>query len=140
MSSLFFSARALEKRLAPPPPPHSAVKKISVQVTMHAFIQYMCHCRRKNTTTTTTTQCKLQYRSHHHLCQYRVSAPVNHRKKNTSASYMYSSHHHMCQQSICASWSWKKTTSASYCRLEPAPPPLECTLQQANVTGLRACH
>ena len=44
-------------------------------------------------------------------------------------------------ESECAQWLKKKTTSASYSWSEPAPPPLECTLQQANVSlYLRACH
>ena len=126
----------------------------------NACIQYMRHCSRKNTTTT-TTQCKLQYRSHHHLCQQsicaswsqkkappvqvtvatttcvsRVSALVGHRKRPpvqvTVAPAPFAPPH--VPESKCAQWLKKKTTSASYSWSEPAPPPLECTLQQANVS------
>ena len=40
----------------------------SVQITMHTF-SICTIALEKNTTATTTTQCKLQYHSHHHLCQ-----------------------------------------------------------------------
>ena len=69
-------------------------------------------------------------------CVSRVSALVGHRKRPpvqvTVAPAPFAPPH--VPESKCAQWLKKKTTSASYSRSEPAPPPLECTLQQANVS------
>ena len=69
-------------------------------------------------------------------CVSRVSALVGHRKRPpvqvTVAPAPFAPPH--VPESICTQWLKKKTTSASYSRSEPAPPPLECTLQQANVS------
>ena len=69
-------------------------------------------------------------------CASRVSALVGHRKRPpvqvTVAPAPFAPPH--VPESECAQWLKKKTTSASYSWSEPAPPPLECTLQQANVS------
>ena len=75
-------------------------------------------------------------------CASRVSALVGHRKRPpvqvTVAPAPFAPPH--VPESKCAQWLKKKTTSASYSWSEPAPPPLECTLQQANVTCLHHHH
>ena len=80
-------------------------------------------------------------------CASRVSALVGHRKGPPVQVTVAPGQHMQAPfapphvpESECAQWLKKKTTSASYSRSVPAPPPLECTLQQANVTCLRACH
>ena len=80
-------------------------------------------------------------------CASRVSALVGHRKRPpVQVTVAPGQHMHApfapphVPESECAQWLKKKTTSASYSRAVPAPPPLECTLQQAIVTCLRACH
>ena len=110
----------------------------TVQVTMHAFS--ICtialektppppHSASYNITATTT-------------CVSTVSALVGHEKRPpvqvTVAPAPFAPPH--VPESKCTQRLKKKTTSASYSRSELALPPLECTLQQANVTCLRACH
>ena len=74
-------------------------------------------------------------------CASRVSALVGHRKRPpVQVTVAPGQHMHApfapphVPESECAQWLKKKTTSASYSRAVPAPPPLECTLQQANVS------
>ena len=106
----------------PPPPPHSASYNIAATTTCASRVSVLADHRKRppvQVTVATTT------------CASRVSVLVGHRKD------------HQCKlqwpppyvpESKCAQWLKKKTTSASYSRSEPAPPPLECTLQQANVS------
>ena len=121
-------------RKTPPPPPHSASYNIAATTTCASRVSVLVGHRKKTppvqVTVATTT------------CVSRVSALVGHRKRPpvqvTVAPAPFAPPH--VPESKCAQWLKKKTTSASYSRSEPAPPPLECTLQQAIVTCLRACH
>ena len=118
----------------PPPPPHSASYNIAATTTCVSGVSVLVgHRKRPPVQVTVTTT----------ICASRVSALFGHRKRPPMqvtvgpCQHTHYSHHHMCQK---VQWLKKKTTSASYSWSEPAPPPLECTLQQANVTCLRACH
>ena len=74
-------------------------------------------------------------------CASRVSALVGHRKR-PPVQVTVAPGQHMNEpfapphvpESECTQWLKKKTTSASYSWSVPASPPLECTLQQANVS------
>ena len=111
----------------PPPPPHSASYNIAATTTCASRVSASVGHRKRppvQVTVATTT------------CASRVSAPVGHRKRPpvqvTVAPAPFAPPH--VPESKCAQWLKKKTTSASYSWSEPAPPPLECTLQQANVS------
>ena len=118
----------------PPQPPHSASYNIAATTTCASRVSVLVGHRKKappvQVTVATTT------------CASRVSALVGDRKRPpvhvTVAPAPFAPPH--VPESKCAQWLKKKTTSASYSWSEPALPPLECTLQQANVTCLRACH
>ena len=108
--------------------PHGASYNIAATTTCASRVSVLVGHRKKappvQVTVATTT------------CVSRVSALVGHRKRPpvqvTVAPAPFAPPH--VPESICAQWLKKKTTSASYSRSEPAPPPLECTLQQANVS------
>ena len=94
------------------------------------------HRKRLQVTVATTT-----------TCASRVSAPVGCRRRPPdSASYSGPVAAHApfapphVPENKCTQWLKKETISAKYSQSEPALPPLERTLQQANVTCLRACH
>ena len=115
----------------PPPPPHSASYNIAATTTCASRVSVLVGHRKRpppvQVTVATTT------------CVSRVSALAGHGKRPpvqvTVAPAPFAPPH--VPESICAQWLKKKTTSASYSRSEPAPPPLECTLQQANVSLLK---
>ena len=122
---------ALEK--TPPPPPHRASYNIAVTTACASRVSALVGHRRRP---------PVQCYSSHPTCASRVSVLVGHRKRPPVQCYSgprpaqapFAPPH--VPESKCAQWLKKKTTSASYSRSEPAPPPLECTLQQANVTCL----
>ena len=126
------------KKTPLPPPPHSASYNIAATTTCASRVSASVGHRKRppvQVTVATTT------------CASRVSALVGHRKiPPVQVTVAQSQHMHPpfapphAPESKCAQWLKKKTTSASYSRSEPAPLPLECMLQQAIVTCLRACH
>ena len=100
---------------------HQTVQVTISQPPPPVPVEYLCQLVTKKTTSA-------RYSSHNHM-------------QVTVAPGQYTHHlHHNVPESKCTQWLKKKTTSASYSRSEPAPLPLEFTLQQANVTCLRACH
>ena len=125
---------ALEKTPLPPPP-HSASYNITATTTCASRVSAPVGPRKRPPVQVTVAT----------TCASRVSVLVGHRKRPpvqvtvAPGQHMHHSHHHV-PESKCAQWLKKKTTRASYSRSEPTPLPLECTLQQANVTCLRACH
>ena len=127
------------KKTPPPPsPPHSASYNITATTTCASRVSASVGHRKRppvQVTVATTT------------CASRVSVLVGHRKRPPVQVTVASGQHMHAPfapphvpESECAQWLKKKTTSASYSQSEPAPLPLECTLQQAIVTCLRACH
>ena len=168
MHAFSICATALGKR-PPAPPSHSASYNITSNHHHHhdhystnynASIQYKCHCLRKNTTTTAITQCKLQYYGqpplpppppprppqHKLQCMQSVYAPLLGEKKD-----------HQCK--LLWAWSSTSTLQTTACakeymhtvvkdkdhqhklqRVKTTLPPLVCTMQQALVTCIRACH
>ena len=118
--------------IPPPPPPHSASYNITATTTCASRVSATVGHRKRppvQVTVATTT------------CASRVSALVGHRKRPpVQVTVAPGQHMHApfapphVPESKCAQWLKKKTTSASYSRAVPAPLPLECTLQQANVS------
>ena len=110
------------------PPPHSASYNIAATTICASRVSVLVGHRKRpppvQVTVATTT------------CVSRVSALVGHRKRPpvqvTVAPAPFAPPH--VPETKCAQWLKKKTTRTSYTWSEPAPPPLECTLQQANVS------
>ena len=122
MHAFSICATALGKR-PPAPPSHSASYNITSNhhhyhhhdhhsTNYNASIQYMCHCLRKNTT----------MHHHHHTVQVTILRPTT--TTTTATTSTTTAQITMHAFSICVTALGKKqTTSASYCRLGPAPAP-----------------
>ena len=154
--------RHCSRKRPPPPPSDSASYNIYVQPPlpppqhklqcMHSvyapLLQEKGHHHRHhtvqvtilrpNTTTTTTVTITMH--------AFTICTIVVGKKQTTSASYCglgptpapFRAPH--VPRSTCAQWLQIKTTSVSYRGSKTTPPPLECTMQQALVTCIRACH
>ena len=143
--------------IPPPPPPHSASYNITATITCASRVSTTVGHRKRPpvqvTLATTTCASRVSALVGHRkrppvqvtvattTCASRVSALVGHRKRPpVQVTVAPGQHMHApfapphVPESECAQWLKKKTTSASYSRAVPAPPPLECTLQQANVS------
>ena len=118
-----------------------------VAVSLYVYIYH--HCRHtvqvtilRPTTTAITSTTTAPVTMH----AFSICATALGKKQTTSASYYglgpapapFRPPH--VPRSTCTRW-WKiRTTSASYRGSKTTLPPLACTMQQALVTCIRACH